>query len=118
GAPVRVQLVPGGTTAPLTLPGSFEGPLEAHEAVAQIDPRTDRLWMVDRAGARFLELASLALDEAGSPVEPMDAARAVVASAPVHWYREAIALRQRDEPAPELGIPVRDGWVLAATLPI
>lgn len=118
GAPIRVQMTPGGTTSPLTLPGSFVGPLEAHEAVAQIDPRADRLWMIDRSGARYLELESLALEEAGSPVEPIHAERAVVAVPPVHWYREAIALRQRDEPAPELGISVRDGWVLAATLPI
>ncbi len=118
GAPIRVQITPSGTSAPLELPGSVTGPLEAHEAVAQIDSRTDRLWMIDRGGARYLELASLGLDEAGSPVEPMRAERGVIASPPVHWYREAIALRQRDEPAPELGIPVRDGWVLAATLPI
>lgn len=117
-APMRVQMTPAGATAPRALPGSFEGPLEAHEAVAQIDPRKGRLWMIDRAGARYLELDSLALEEARSPVEPMRAERSVVATPPSHWFREAIALRLRDDPAPDLGVPVRDGWILAATLPI
>ena len=115
--PMRVQMAPSGPSAPLRLPGSFEGPFAAHEAVAQVDPRSGRLWMVDRLGARFLRLDALGLSR-GSPVEPVAHVRPIVAAPPVHWYREAIAIRQRDEAAPELGVPVRDGWVLAATLPI
>ncbi len=117
-APMRVQMTPSGPTAPLTLPGSFAGPLDAHEAVAQVDPRSGRLWIVDRAGARYLELDSLKLEDAHSPTAPLPVQRRIVENPPAHWYREAIALRQRDDPAPDLGIPVRDGWVLAATLPI
>jgi hypothetical protein len=115
--PVRVQMSPAGPSAAVKIPGSVEGPLAAHEAVAQIDPRSDRLWMVDRLGARFLRLDMLGL-AMGSPVEPIAHERRVVATPPVHWYREAIALRQRDEEAPPIDLPVRDGWVLSATLPI
>ncbi len=115
--PSLVQLNPAGPTEPQRLPGSFAGPLEAHEAVAQVDPRTGRLWMVDRLGARTLDLEGLVV-ERGSPVVPLAHERAVVESPPVHWYREALALRQRDEEAPDLNMPVREGWVLCATLPI
>lgn len=115
--PVRVQMSVDGPGAPLRLPGSFEGPLAAHEAVAQIDPRMRRLWVVDRLGARFLELDALHLT-AGSPVAPIPHERPVVASPPVHWFREALALRQRDALLPDLGVAVREGWILAATLPL
>ncbi|MCB9598143.1 MAG: hypothetical protein H6719_35850 [Sandaracinaceae bacterium] len=113
---VRVQMTTMGPTEPLALPGSFAGPLEAHEAVAQIDPRTGRLWQIDSLGARYLELDDLGLSK-GSPLVVMVQPRRVVEHPPMHWYREALALRQRDEEAPDLGIPVRDGWVLAATMP-
>jgi len=115
--PMCVQLTPGGTTPPMQLPGTFSGPLEMHEAVAQVDPSTDRLWMIDRTGARYLAIDALAL-QPGVPLEPRPRDREVVEDPPVHWYREALALRQRDEEADDLGIAVRDGWVLSATLPV
>ena len=115
--PTLVHIEPAGPKDPVTLSGSFSGPLEAHEAVAQVDPATGRLWMIDRLGARYLDLASFDLD-GGSPVVPIANERRVVHSPPQHWYREAISLRQRDEEAPELPVPVRDGWALCATLPV
>lgn len=113
----RVQLTTMGSTEPVALPGSFEGPLEAHEAVAAIDPRGGRFWQVDRVGARWIPAEQLGLQR-GCPLVAMVQPRHVVVAPPLHWYREALALRQRDEEAPALGIPVRDGWVLVATLPI
>ncbi len=112
----RVQLTTMGVTPPLEVP-SFAGPLEAHDAVAQIDPRTGRLWQVDGAGARWLAVEDLELSR-GCPLVAVVQPRRVVAEPPMHWYREALAIRQRDEEAPDLGIPVRDGWALVATLPI
>ena len=116
-APRLVQLNPAGPTEPLTLPGSFQGPLEAHEAVAQIDPRSGRLWLVDTAGSRTLDTQTL-IGEAGSPVVPLAHSRSIVQAPPLHWYRETLALRQRDDEAPPLDVPVRDGWVLSATFPV
>lgn len=115
--PIVVEMTSDGPNPPLTLSESFQGPLEAHAYVAQVDPRSARLWCIDRLGARTLALDALAL-EGGPPVSPVARERRVVASPPPHWYREALALRQSDVPAPELSVVVREGWVLSATLPV
>lgn len=115
--PLCVEITSDGVNPPLTLEGSFEGALEAHAYIAQVDPRAGRLWCTDRLGARYLELDALRL-EGGPPTRAIAHERAIVDSPPVHWHRETLALRQRDVEAPEFDIPVRDGWMLAATLPV
>lgn len=116
--PRSVQMTLTGPTDALRMPGTMKGPLEAHASVAGIDPGSDRLWCVEPHGARTLRLADLQLEQ-GSPVVPLaHHERRIVVSPPAHWFREARALRQRDEEAPPIDVPVRDGWVLVAALPI
>ena len=121
--PVCVELTSDGVNPPLTLPGSLALALEAHEHVAQVDPQAGRLVRTSREGLSHLELTTLRL-EGGPPTEPLNPSRGadvprrhVAPTPPTHWYREALALRQRDEEAPALDLAVRDGWVFAAALP-
>ncbi|HJL14242.1 MAG TPA: hypothetical protein RMH99_01230 [Sandaracinaceae bacterium LLY-WYZ-13_1] len=114
--PICVELTSDGANPPLVLPGSFEAALEAHGHVAQVDPQSARLFRTDRLGIHRVDLSALQL-EGGPPVAPLAYRRDVVRSPPSHWYREALALRQRELESPPLDLPVRDGWVLAATLP-
>src|SRR5690606_23156112 len=100
---------------PLPLPGTFEEAPEAHAYVAAVDPEGDRLVQTSRLGLRYLPLRALAL-EGEPPVEPRPHERRIVARPPTHWYREALALRQRDEEAPPIDLPVGEGGLRGATL--
>ncbi|RZO52675.1 MAG: hypothetical protein EVA89_31380 [Sandaracinaceae bacterium] len=115
--PLCVELTSDGANPPITLQGSFSPALEMHGHVAQVEPRGKRLVQTDRLGLHHLPLSSLQL-EGGPPTAPIAHQRSVVRTPPSHWYREALALRQRDLEAPDLEIGVRDGWMLAATLPV
>lgn len=115
--PFCVELTSDGANPPLPLEGSFAPALERHGHVAQVEPQSGRLIQTDRLGMHHLPLSALQL-EGGPPTAPIAHHRTVVRRAPSHWYREALALRQRDLEAPAPELAVRDGWVLAATLPV
>jgi len=113
------ELVPIGEEgfgAPIVLGGDLRPVFDFHDDVLGYDPVLDRLLRIGPRAAKQLPLAALLPPKSTPPTRSRKPPKSRVARAPVHWYREALALGAPESPV-DVALDPPDDSVLLATFP-